>query len=307
MTLNELKSKVRQLADDHGFDVCGIASPFVGDHLNGYRQMVADRSYGDMGYLERHLSFKEDPERLLPGVKSAIVVAKNYKNTSSQILDGDHKVARYAAGIDYHLVMQERLNEMSTQLKQLEPTASFYVGVDSRPLAERTLAILAGIGFKARNSMVIRPKMGSYFLLGIILTTLELPLDSPISGGCGSCRRCVDACPTQAIGMAGEFNMTACISYQTIEKKSSSTLEQLNRFQGWIFGCDICQEVCPFNHPNTPLTNWVEFNPESGVGHHLQSDSAGNVVIPKNTPLYRSRKRVRENFLIKTQPKDADV
>lgn len=298
MTPASLKSQVNQLALDQGFDVCGIASPFVGSHLEGYRQMVADQSYGDMAYLERHLPFKENPELLLPGVKTAIVVAKNYKNTPDPYLDGELKVARYAAGVDYHLVMTDRLDAMVENLKSLTPNTGFYVGVDSRPLPERTLAILAGIGFKARNSMVIRPKLGSYFLLGVILTTLELPFDTPINGGCGTCRRCVDACPTQAIGMDGGFNTTACISYQTIEKKSPTSADELKKFKGWIFGCDICQEVCPFNHPNIPLTDWDEFKPEAGVGHHLKADDADAVAIPKNTPLYRSRQRVWGNVSI---------
>ncbi len=295
MTPADLKSDVIQLALDQGFDVCGIASPFVESHLEGYRKMVADQTYGDMAYLARHLPFKENPELLLPGVKSAIVVAKNYKNSPDQTLDGGLKVARYAAGVDYHIVMTDRLDAMVEQLQSAHRTAAFYVGVDSRPLAERTLAILAGIGFKARNSMVIRPKLGSYFLLGIILTTLELPFDRPINGGCGTCQRCVDACPTQAIGMDGGFNTTACISYQTIEKKSSVSSNELKKFQGWIFGCDICQEVCPFNHPHIPLTDWNEFKPQAGVGHHLRPDESGSVDIPTNTPLYRSRKRVWEN------------
>ncbi|NBV83625.1 tRNA epoxyqueuosine(34) reductase QueG [bacterium] len=291
------KDQITQWAEDLGFDVCGVASPFVTHHLDAYRTMVSDNAFGDMGYLARHLIFKENPELLLPGVRSAIVVAKNYKNTEVQSLEGDFKVARYAAGMDYHRVVFDRLSGLESRITAKWAEASCYIGVDSRPLPERTLAILAGIGFKARNSMIIRPKLGSYFLLGVMLTTLELPVDRPIAGGCGTCRRCVDACPTGAIGMDGSMNYTACVSYQTIEKKSGVVFEDLKRFKGWIFGCDICQEVCPFNHTKIPLTNWAEFNPRSGVGHSLTPQADGRVDIPKFTPLYRSRKRVRDNVL----------
>jgi epoxyqueuosine reductase len=264
----------------------------VGDYLGAYRTLIADEAYGDMGYLARHLPFKEDPSLLLPGVQSAIVVIKNYKNTPEKEWSGSKKVARYAAGLDYHEVMSSRLDQLGREIQLRVPDAQFYVGVDSRPLPERTLAIHAGIGFKGRNSMVIRPKLGSYFLIGVLLTTLDLPPDDRLPGGCGTCRLCVDACPTQAIGMDGSFTTTACISYQTIEHKTPLDTDTLGSFQGWIFGCDICQEVCPFNHRQVPLTDWPEFQPESGIGHTLATTE-----IPKTSALYRSRKRVLSNAL----------
>ncbi len=274
-----------------GFDACRIASPFVSDYLGAYRDMVASATYGDMGYLARHLPFKEDPNLLLPGVKSAIVVIKNYKNTTEKYLAGNRKVARYAAGLDYHQVMQNRLSNLVDMIQSHDSTIGCYVGVDSRPLPERTLAIAAGIGFKGRNSMVIRPKLGSFFLIGVVLTTLELASDSQLPGGCGTCRLCVDACPTQAIKVDGGFVQTACISYQTIEHKTPLQSDQVASVNGWVFGCDICQEVCPFNHDRAPLTDWPEFEPQAGVGHRLISTN-----IPKNTALFRSRKRVIANL-----------
>lgn len=257
--------------------------------------MVESQSYGDMTYLAKHLPQKENPELLLPGVKSAIVVIKNYKNTTQKHLEGNNKVARYAAGIDYHWVIGDALQLLCDRIQTTFPGVHTFYGVDSRPLPERTLAILAGIGFRGKNSMIIRPKLGSYFFIGVILTTAELPIDSPLLGGCGTCTRCIDACPTAAIGSDGSFNMTACISYKTIEHKTPMTNEEADTADGWVFGCDICQEVCPFNHDKTPLTDWIQFSPDAGVGHSL-TPIDGDIVIPKNTPLYRSRKRVRGNI-----------
>lgn len=290
--MSDLKDQFRRVSESLGFDAFGVSSPFVGAYLDSYREMVSQEHYGDMGYLARHLPMKEDPNLLLPNVKSAIVLAKNYKNTSDRALDGDLKVARYAAGLDYHDVIFDKVQVLLNQMAPSVGDAQFYIGVDSRPLPERTLAILAGIGFKGKNSMIIRPKLGSYFLLSVILTTLKLPFDRPLNGGCGTCTRCIDACPTNAIGSNGSFNYTACVSYQTIEKKTRSTETELDSFGGWIFGCDICQEVCPFNHPAIPLTNWPEFSPSQGVGHHLDDPS----LLHKGTALHRSKKRVLANL-----------
>ena len=285
--------------------------------------MVTTRGYGDMGYLARHLPFKEDPSLLLEGVQSAIVVIKNYKNTSQKNLDGQKKVARYAAGLDYHTVIGAKLQKLEAYIQTQFPEAKSYSGVDSRPLADRSLALKAGIGFRGKNTMVIRPKVGSYFFIGVILTTVKFEEDPPFIGTCGTCQRCIEACPTQALSLDGKMDIQTCISYQTIEKKSpasthsaydnqetikspASTHSTTGRegeapagsasgggdaspqLYSWAFGCDICQEVCPFNHVNTPLTNWAEFLPESGVGFSLQNIQE----IPQNTALYRSRKRL---------------
>ncbi len=278
-----------------GFDACGFTSPFLDKELDEYRDLVTNGDIGDMGYLLRHLPFKENPNLLLDGVKTAIVVIKNYKNTSEKQAVGERKVARYAAGLDYHQVMSEELLKLEAFIKSKVPDAGCYVGVDSRPIPERSLAIKAGIGFRGRNTMIIRPKMGSYFLIGVILTTAVFEFDLPAKGSCGTCTRCIDACPTQAITPDGTLLPTQCISYQTIEKKTPVEKETLAEFQNWIFGCDVCQEVCPFNHLHTPLTDWTAFLSENGVGFHLPN-MLDEQAIPKNSPLYRSRKRITQNL-----------
>ena len=275
-----------------GFDLCQFTSPFLeASVLEPYRKMIAARSHGDMGYLERHLPFKENPELLLPGVKSALVVAKNYKNTTESRMEGDRKVSRYAAGEDYHQVISDHLHSLSEYIRRLYPESLSYVGVDSRPLAERSLALKAGIGFSGKNTMVIRPKLGSYFFIGILLSTLDFFPDAPFVGGCGTCQRCIDACPTGALSLDGQLTPTKCISYLTIERKAVPSPEERRQFQGWTFGCDICQEVCPFNHIGVPLTDWPEWDPSRGVGFSLAPERIPDS-IPKNTVLYRSRKRL---------------
>ena len=290
-----LKSHIRACAFDLGFDAVGIASPFVGEYLEEYRQWIAHQTYEDMQYLKNHLPFKENPNLLLDGVKSAIVVAKNYKNTDKKQLEGSSKIARYAVGRDYHLVMEEALTKLSGKIKEWQPDWQCYIGVDSKPIAERTLAIMAGIGFRGRNTLIIRPRLGSYFFLGVLLTTGELPVDQPFIGTCGTCMRCVDACPTQALTPEGTLEVSKCIAYQTVEKKTLPTIDT----DGWMFGCDVCQEVCPFNHDNIPMTHWESLMPQSGIGFDFFDRDVHIEDIPKDSAMYRSRKRVMERLLSK--------
>lgn len=249
-----------------------------------------------MKYLEEHLKFKEDAHKLLPDVKSAIVLIKNYKNTQERRLKGDLKIARYAVGKDYHLVIKERLGQLKNFIRRENPSIECYEGVDSRPIAERALALKAGVGFRGKNSMIIKPGLGSYFFIGVLLTTEAFEPDNILNWNCGQCRLCLDACPTGALTNAYELNATKCISYMTIEQKNALTNKELKSTQGWIFGCDICQEVCPYNHEETPLTDWAEFLPEAGVGFEFFNQTPGEEKIPKNTPLHRSRKRVVPNW-----------
>jgi len=295
-----IKAVLQAKSQEIGFDAIGFCSPFLTeDALYAQRQMVVNEGYHDMGYLARHLAFKENPNLLLPGVQTAIVVIKNYKNTTQQQLQHTKKIARYAVGQDYHTVIQEKLEQLEARLKEEAPEAQCYIGVDSRPIAERALAIQSGIGFKGRNSMVIRPKLGSYFFIAVLLTTLKIPFDVVGKGTCGTCQRCVTACPTQTITSDGGFHIDRCIAYNTIEKKTPLTDDEKERYNGWTFGCDICQEVCPFNNPFITETDWPEFKPDAGVGFEFfdqHKDISATLEIPKNSALYRSRKRIAHNI-----------
>jgi epoxyqueuosine reductase len=295
-TNTSLKESLQRKSQEIGFEAIGFCSPFLTEEaLYAQRQMVANEGYHDMAYLARHLAFKENPNLLLPGVQTAIVVIKNYKNTPQQHLQNTKKVARYAVGQDYHIVLQQKLEDLEATLKERHPEAACYIGVDSRPIAERALAIQSGIGFKGRNSMIIRPRLGSYFFIAVLLTTIKIPFDTVGKGTCGTCQRCVTACPTQTITPDGGFHIDRCIAYNTIEKKTPLTEEAKENYDGWTFGCDICQEVCPFNNPFIAETDWAEFRSESGVGFDFfdtVNDQDAPLAIPKDSALYRSRKRL---------------
>lgn len=295
-----LKSQISQYATQTlGFDECRFTDLKIDKAIDYYKSWLKKSDVGDMRYLRDHLKHKETPELLLENAKTAIVITKSYKNTTEQRLTNRFKIARYAVGKDYHVVIRERLKDFAEQIKTLAPDCKTYCGVDSSPIAERSLAIKAGIGFLGKNTMIIKPGVGSYFFIGVILTDLEFEADKPLSWNCGQCRLCIDACPTQAIN--SDYTLTAkrCISYRTIEQKMPMTDAELKKTEGWLFGCDICQEACPYNHVNSPLTSWEEFLPKSGVGFDFFDKvlSTGALpVIPKQSALYRSRMRVLPNW-----------
>ncbi|MDA0323987.1 MAG: tRNA epoxyqueuosine(34) reductase QueG [Verrucomicrobia bacterium] len=299
---HNLKAAIRAYAvEELGFDVCGFSSPWLEEERAQHmRDWLSRGLHGEMAYLEQHLPFKEKPEELLEGVRCAIVLAVNYKSTTQRELQGETKIARYAVGRDYHLVIKERLSQLEDYLSASHPGARSYSGVDSRPIDERGLAIGGGVGFQGRNTMLIRPGLGSYFFLAVVYTTLELGADGPITTNCGTCRACLDACPTDALLEDGSMDATRCISYLTIEQKEPVGEGQLSDLNGWIFGCDICQEICPFNKDAIPMTAWGEFMPGAGVGFGFFENASTDIderCIPKETPLHRSRKRIIPNFV----------
>ncbi len=220
--------------------------------------------HGEMGYLARDPIRRTDPDLVLPGAKSIISVAMNYYTES----DADNAApdeaifARYARNDDYHDVMTPRLRELLDWIiANTDPGTEGKVYVDTGPLLEREIAQRAGIGWFGKNSMLINTRRGSYFLLGEILLNIELPLDKPAIGGCGTCTKCLDACPTQAIVAPFVVDSRRCISYLTIELKGDIPAEFHGKIGNRIFGCDICQEVCPFNERRATPTDEPAFQP----------------------------------------------
>ncbi|MFC1482891.1 tRNA epoxyqueuosine(34) reductase QueG [Candidatus Margulisiibacteriota bacterium] len=241
-----------------GFDECRFTSAYL-DDIDSYKEWLSNNYHGSMGYLKKHLPLKEDPTKVLDNVQSAIVVIKNYKNTTKQFLDDEQKVARYALGHDYHDVIMKKLENIISFIKKYDSSINCYPSVDRRPVAERCLALQAGIGFRGKNTLVIHPTLGSYFFIGVILTTYDFKIDTPLHMHCGNCRKCIDACPTGAL-TNDTFDARKCISYLTTHRKKPLLEKELKTFNGWIYGCDCCQEVCPYNS-DTPLTDWKEFWP----------------------------------------------
>lgn len=219
-----------------------------------YRNWL-DKGYsGNMEYLERHASAKEDPQILSPRAKSALVVTVEYvphpKQNAFPIKAA--RVARYAKGEDYHHWLQRRLKALVEQLRATFPNEEFLTFTDSQPVLERDLAYRAGLGWYGKNTCLIHPKKGSLFLIGEIYTSIDpaqtdLKATIPVTDHCGKCTRCIDACPTQAIVAPRELDARKCISYLTIENKEDPPEELRTKMGDWLFGCDICQTVCPWN------------------------------------------------------------
>lgn len=243
---------VRELAAEVGFQLAGVVAAATVPDFERYRGWVDRGLAGEMGYLTDHRADRRSTlDHLLPGVRSVISVGLLYAEPR------EGWMARYSEGEDYHLVVRRKLEELTARLASVAPCES-RACVDTAPILERSLARLAGMGWIGKNTCLIDQKMGSFFLLGELLTTLEIApdpvLDAPSPDRCGTCTRCVDACPTEALvpSPEGRFELDArrCISYFTIELRGSIPEEFRAPIGGNIFGCDICQDVCPWNRRN---------------------------------------------------------
>ena len=252
---------IRELAAEAGFDLVrfGPAGPGAdGDRFEAW--LDAGRA-GEMSYLERNRARITDPSSWLPEARSAITLGYDYGGPAAA-MSGGGKVARYARGRDYHRFLGKATRRMRERLeREGVPRGSIAVGTDAVPILERALAAQSGIGFLAKSAGIISPDLGPYLMLSELLTPLDLPTDGPSPGTCGSCTRCLDACPTGAIVAPFEVDARQCLSYTTIELRGSIPPD-LREAQGdWLFGCDVCLEVCPFTSKGrvaTPLAETPE-------------------------------------------------
>ena len=253
-------SELKRIALELGFTTVGVAPTVpIPEALKAYHDWLGHGYHGEMQYMADHEALKQDPCSLLPSAKSVIVVTMNYFQEPASPV----KVARYALGRDYHKVLRSRLRRLASLLSSLYPDAHFRACVDSAPLLERSYAHLAGLGWFGKNTMLIDSKRGSWFFIGVLLSSVPFVSDEPSLGGCGTCRACIDACPTGAIVNISDrwqVDSRQCISYQTIEKSGELTVDT----DGWVFGCDVCQEVCPFNSPREtqPMRSAVTTEPD---------------------------------------------
>lgn len=238
---------IKVFARSIGVDLIGI-TPAVFDDEGEKRlhDFVSEKRNGDMHYLEDYRK-RVDPQFLLPGAKSVIVIGINYYRESPPTPKNEGRIARYAYGRDYHKVLKKILKQIAKFIEEQAPNSQSKICVDSAPILEKSYAQKAGLGFIGKNTTLITPEFGSWILLGEILTTLPLEYDQERTGTCGTCTRCMDACPTKAITGPGKLDATRCISYLTIEKKDEIPEEFHKPMGNLIFGCDICQEVCPYN------------------------------------------------------------
>jgi epoxyqueuosine reductase len=243
-----LTRRIRMEAMRLGFDACGVsqAGPLE-EEARYLERWLAAGKHGKMGYMANHFDKRTDPRLLMPGVRSIVSVLKNYYVAEAH-QTGRGKIARYALGQDYHHVMKGHLAQLvdfvATELGAM-PEARIFV--DSAPVLERAWATRAGLGWMGKHTMVMNRQMGSFLFLGQVF--LDVPLHyntTPYADHCGTCTRCIDACPTEAL-TPYELDASKCIAYLTIELKDTVPPELANKLSGWAFGCDICQEVCPWN------------------------------------------------------------
>ncbi|HYP27214.1 MAG TPA: tRNA epoxyqueuosine(34) reductase QueG [Blastocatellia bacterium] len=300
--MSSLATRIKEAARGMGFEVAGVTSvgPLARDDA-AFREWCEAGFAAGMEYMTRRPELHAHPDRLVPSALSLVTLAINYYADAPRF---EHerrygRVARYAWGRDYHDVVRPRLLELVSRIESLagrEVHARCFV--DAVPLLERAAAARAGLGFFGKNTNLLRPQSGSWFFLSEILLDLDLPADDhEIRVSCGSCRRCLDACPTEAFAGPYRLDSRRCISYLTIENKGAIPRELRAGLGEWLFGCDVCQDVCPFNRFSSD-SSWRELSPEAGAGPRL--DLVGLLSVStdeefrarfKGTPLTRPKRR----------------
>ncbi|MEP6671157.1 MAG: tRNA epoxyqueuosine(34) reductase QueG [Chthoniobacter sp.] len=242
-----MKEELATLAQQLGFDVCRIAACVTPPHAAEFRAWLADGRAGEMAWLERNEQRRTDPQQVLPGARSIIVLAMNYWSGEGEKPDGQAhgRIAQYAWGDDYHDVIEKKLRTLDEWLISRGGRQRCYV--DTGPVLERDLAAVAGAGWQGKSTMLIHPKLGTWFFLAEILTTLDFAPDAPMADHCGRCTRCIDACPTGAITAPRQLDARRCISYLTIENKGAIPEEFREAMGDRIYGCDDCLTACPWN------------------------------------------------------------
>jgi epoxyqueuosine reductase len=243
-----LAARVKARARELGFDLVGIAPASPSRYREYLRRWLDEGQGGAMTYLGNRFDERTDPATYLPGAASVICVAMNYHvRLEPPPADGVRgRVARYALGDDYHQIIKDRLHALADWLREAGGGRT-RSAVDTAPVMEKELAAKAGVGWQGKNTCTINERVGSWLLLGEILTTLELPHDEPATDRCGSCRRCLDACPTGAIVAPYQLDARKCISYLTIEHRGEIAAALQSQMGDWLYGCDVCQDVCPWN------------------------------------------------------------
>jgi epoxyqueuosine reductase len=289
----EVKAEARRL----GFDLCGICQAVAPPGVDRLQTWLAAGYAGQMHYLPERAEAAGDPQHVLDGARSIVMLAINYRTEEpQQPKPGEGRVSRYAWGDDYHDLIRERLGKLADWMRQVNPEVKVRGVVDTAPLLEREFAQLAGLGWIGKNTLLLNKQIGSWFFLAALLTDLELEYDAPHeTDHCGTCRACLDACPTGAFVDAYVLDARRCISYLTIELRDAIPMELRSGMGEWLFGCDVCQDVCPWNH-RAPVSDEAAFGPAQGMNpielaSLFELDDAAFRARFRHTPLWRSKRR----------------
>ncbi|NBV14665.1 MAG: tRNA epoxyqueuosine(34) reductase QueG [Sphingobacteriia bacterium] len=293
---------IKEAALQLGFDACGISTAtFLENEARQLEQFLSENRHGKMDWLGNHFEKRVDPRKLMPGTRSVISVLANYQpeiNNSPEL--NVPKISQYAWGPDYHSVLKAQLKKLIEILREQFGQVEARCFVDSAPVMDKVWAARSGLGWIGKNTNLIRKGEGSWYFIGEILTDLALEPDGPVTDHCGSCTKCIDACPTQALSPY-QIDASQCISYLTIELKEQIPEPLQNQLEGWAFGCDICQQVCPWNSFGLAhTTGW--FTPLDGRHQDISflseeiSDAEWKNSV-KGTPLSRIKpEKWRENI-----------
>lgn len=298
---------VIEKAKQIGFDLVGFSKADLLQDESGKLQQWLDKGYqATMNYMERNFSKRKDVREILPNAKSVISLVLNYYTPGNHSNEKNvGKVSRYAWGKDYHLIIWQKLDELETELKQLEPELETISYVDTGPVMDKVWAVKSGLGWMGKHTNIINPNIGSWFFIANIITNYEFEYSEMITDHCGTCTACLDACPTNAIVQEYVVDANKCISFQTIENKSEIPDELKGKFDNWIFGCDICQDVCPWNNKfsiSTQLKDFYPANKEFSLDEILKMEENNFKTQFAESPIKRTKiKGLKRNakFLFK--------
>ncbi|MBC7652507.1 MAG: tRNA epoxyqueuosine(34) reductase QueG [Deinococcales bacterium] len=294
---------IKQTATQLGFNYCGIAkAQFLTEDAYRLENWLQQGLNGTMQYMENHFDLRVDPTRLVPGAKSVITLLKNYYPQAQQNSDAA-KVSKYAFGKDYHEVIKEQLKEFLYRINQSIGSINGRGFIDSAPVLERTWAVKSGLGWVGKNGNLINKNQGSFFFIATLIVDIDLQYDIPyLKDFCGTCTRCIDACPTEAILPDKVVDGSKCISYFTIELKElliPNTMQ--GKFDDWLFGCDTCQDVCPWNRFSKPHQE-QQFTPLNEVLNftikdwEMLTEESFNTIF-KKSPIKRTKyKGIQRNL-----------
>lgn len=290
-----LTTAIRDHARRLGFALCGVCPAVPPPRLDEFHRWLADGYAGEMGYLENRRSAYADPRRVLDGARSVVMLGMVYRTVEPPPREpGQGRIARYAWGLDYHDLIHDRLRQLAAVVRAHSPAAAVRGVVDTAPLLEREFAQLAGLGWIGKNTLLLNRGVGSWFFLAALLTSEVLDYDQPWTANhCGTCRACLDACPTGALVAPYRLDARRCISYLTIELRGPVPEDLRQQVAPWLWGCDLCQEVCPWNH-RPAATDEPGLRPLEGpvnLGELFYLDDEAFRRRFRRTPLWRAKRR----------------